>query len=142
MVIICKCFQRALTSYKYMEVKTDTKEKFIVLTPVSAHWAANMTAEVRELAAYASPTLPHLVINLKELHSLEEAAATELARLQQAFYERDHSLVICEMTDAVEKVFEDLDLLDSMNVTPTESEAWDILQMEEIERELLREGGE
>jgi hypothetical protein len=24
-----------------------------------------------------------------------------------------------------------------MNVTPTESEAWDILQMEEIERELL-----
>jgi len=24
-----------------------------------------------------------------------------------------------------------------MNVTPTESEAWDIVQMEEIERELL-----
>jgi hypothetical protein len=24
-----------------------------------------------------------------------------------------------------------------MNITPTESEAWDILQMEEIERELL-----
>jgi hypothetical protein len=24
-----------------------------------------------------------------------------------------------------------------MNITPTESEAWDIVQMEEIERELL-----
>jgi hypothetical protein len=24
-----------------------------------------------------------------------------------------------------------------MNVTPTESEAWDIVQMEEVERELL-----
>jgi len=24
-----------------------------------------------------------------------------------------------------------------MNITPTESEAWDIIQMEEIERELL-----
>jgi hypothetical protein len=31
-------------------------------------------------------------------------------------------------------------LLELMNVTPTESEAWDIVQMEEIERELL--GGE
>jgi hypothetical protein len=26
-----------------------------------------------------------------------------------------------------------------MNITPTESEAWDILQMEEIERELLKD---
>jgi hypothetical protein len=29
-----------------------------------------------------------------------------------------------------------------MNVTPTESEAWDIVQMEEIERELLDDGEE
>jgi len=28
-------------------------------------------------------------------------------------------------------------LLDLLNVTPTESEAWDIVQMEEIEREML-----
>jgi hypothetical protein len=31
-------------------------------------------------------------------------------------------------------------LLDFLNVTPFESEAWDIVQMEEIERDLL--GGE
>jgi hypothetical protein len=29
------------------------------------------------------------------------------------------------------------ELLELMNITPTESEAWDIVQMEEIERELL-----
>jgi hypothetical protein len=29
------------------------------------------------------------------------------------------------------------DLLEILNVTPTESEAWDIVQMEEIEREYL-----
>ena len=28
-------------------------------------------------------------------------------------------------------------LLETMNITPTESEAWDIVQMEEIERELM-----
>jgi hypothetical protein len=32
------------------------------------------------------------------------------------------------------------ELLELLNITPTESEAWDIVQMEEIERELL--GGE
>ena len=32
---------------------------------------------------------------------------------------------------------EENDWLDTMNITPTESEAWDIVQMEEIERELL-----
>jgi hypothetical protein len=32
-----------------------------------------------------------------------------------------------------------MELLDLMNITPTESEAWDIVQMEEIERELLDE---
>ena len=32
------------------------------------------------------------------------------------------------------------DLFDLLNITPTESEAWDIVQMEEVERELL--GGE
>jgi hypothetical protein len=29
------------------------------------------------------------------------------------------------------------ELLELMNVTPTESEAWDIVQMEEIERDLF-----
>jgi hypothetical protein len=32
---------------------------------------------------------------------------------------------------------DELDLTDILNITPTESEAWDIVQMEEIERELL-----
>jgi hypothetical protein len=37
----------------------------------------------------------------------------------------------------VEEKLEELELLDLMNITPTESEAWDIVQMEEIERELM-----
>ncbi len=34
-------------------------------------------------------------------------------------------------------MLEENELLEVMNVTPTVSEAWDIVQMEEIERELL-----
>jgi hypothetical protein len=41
------------------------------------------------------------------------------------------------MQKPVEEFFDQLELLDVLNFTPTESEAWDIVQMEEIERELL-----
>ncbi|MBV9987335.1 MAG: hypothetical protein JO301_06630 [Chitinophagaceae bacterium] len=57
--------------------------------------------------------------------------------MQQSFYENNASFVICCMQQPVEEAFARLDLLDLLNTTPTESEAWDIVQMEEIERELL-----
>jgi hypothetical protein len=41
------------------------------------------------------------------------------------------------MKKPVEEYFDKLELLEVLNVTPTESEAWDIVQMEEIEREFL-----
>ena len=41
------------------------------------------------------------------------------------------------MQPAVEQKLEELELLEEMNITPTETEAWDIVQMEEIERELM-----
>jgi hypothetical protein len=41
------------------------------------------------------------------------------------------------MQQELEDFLDSKDLLELMNVTPTESEAYDIVQMEEIERELL-----
>jgi anti-anti-sigma regulatory factor len=68
---------------------------------------------------------------------VDDAAAECLVRIQQAFYDIGSSFVICELTPAVEKSLEDTGLLELMNVTPTESEAWDIIHLEEVEREML-----
>ncbi|MDB5251503.1 MAG: anti-sigma-factor antagonist [Flaviaesturariibacter sp.] len=68
---------------------------------------------------------------------MEEEGAECLAKTQQLFYEGGASFVICEMEPELEAILDNLDLLEILNVTPTESEAWDIVQMEEIERELL-----
>jgi hypothetical protein len=38
----------------------------------------------------------------------------------------------------VEEFLDKNELLEMMNVTPSQSEAWDIVQMEEIEREFMR----
>ena len=68
---------------------------------------------------------------------MNEKSGELLAATQQKFYENNCSFVICGLQKEVEKKLDEHELLELMNVTPTESEAWDIVQMEEIERELL-----
>jgi hypothetical protein len=41
------------------------------------------------------------------------------------------------LSDTLQKSIDDSEYAEMMNITPTETEAWDIVQMEEIERELL-----
>ena len=122
-----------------MIVKTDTKEKFTVITPNEAIITANMTEDLEKLAEYASSDIPHIVLKLTDVAEIAPEAAHCLANVQQQFYERNHSFVVCEMQPAVEAIFEKEELTEIMNITPTESEAWDIVQMEEIERELMRD---
>ena len=122
-----------------MDVKIDTKEKFTVVTPQAANLSANMTESVEKLAEYATKQIPHLVINMNIVTEIDSVIAQRLALIQQRFYEQDSSFVICNLNPNVEAVFEKEELVDVMNITPTESEAWDIVQMEEIERELMKD---
>lgn len=124
-----------------MQVKIDTREKFHVITIKEPKLAANMTADLENcLIPFLEKDIKNLVINLEEVSSVEQQPAELLAKIQQAFYEQNASFVVCALQPPVESTFDELELLEMMNVTPTESEAWDIVQMEEIERELL--GGE
>ena len=124
-----------------MNVKTDTKEKFTVITPDEAVLSANMTAELGELLLpYIQKDIPHIVLNMKHVNEIDDTIGEALATIQQQFYEQHRSFVICELQKNVEQMLDEKELLELMNVTPTESEAWDIVQMEEVERELL--GGE
>jgi anti-anti-sigma regulatory factor len=69
--------------------------------------------------------------------AIDPEGARALLLLQQKFYEHNRSFVVCSMQPLVEETFDKEELLELLNCTPTESEAWDIVQMEEIERELL-----
>jgi hypothetical protein len=57
--------------------------------------------------------------------------------IQEEFYENSASFVICNLSDIASSQLETFEIEEMLNITPTESEAWDIVQMEEIERELL-----
>jgi len=126
-----------------MEVKTDTKERFHVMRVSCPHLSANMAAELNsQLIELLKDSIKNVVLNLKDVKSIQEEAAEVLVRSQQKFYENNASFVICELTNEVEDFLDSKDLLELMNVTPTETEAYDIVQMEEIERELLDEDDE
>jgi len=121
-----------------MEVKIDTKEKFSVLTPLLPDLTVNIAAVLEELCLkQLEQPVKNVVLQMNQVENIDAEAATRLAELQQQFYENSSSFVICSVSKNVEAQFESLELMDFLNITPTESEAWDIVQMEEIERELL-----
>jgi anti-anti-sigma factor len=121
-----------------MEVKIDTKEKFTVVTPVLTDLTVNIAAEIEKTCLNQLDTsVRNVVLQMNQVTKIEEAAAIQIAKLQQQFYEKSASFVICSLSESVESTFEKMELLDFLNSTPTESEAWDIVQMEEIERELM-----
>jgi anti-anti-sigma factor len=100
--------------------------------------SATMTDELADcLLPYLQNDVKNLVLSLKDTSTMDITAAEKLVFIQQQFYENNASFVICEIQKAVEEFLDQHELLEIMNVTPTESEAWDIVQMEEIEREYL-----
>jgi len=127
-----------------MEVKIDTKEKFHVVSMATDCLTATLAEQLsQKLTPFlrkdvkSSDPPGNVVFNMRSVGAIDPEGAQGLQQLQQQFYDQNCSFVICEMPPAVEDTFEKEELLEMINFTPTESEAWDIVQMEEIERELL-----
>ena len=123
-----------------MNVKLDTKEKFTVITPNEAVITANMTAKLQKLLLeHLSSDIPHIIIDMSEVESIDEGFPAMLVDIHQQFYDQNVSFIVCSVQNKVAGTMKGQDAWDILNITPTQSEAWDILQMEEIERELMRD---
>ena len=121
-----------------MLVKIDTKEKFSVITPEINEITANMSDDFRKsLTNQLTNPIPHVILNLQTISNIEDSVLMMLSEVQEIFYNENNSFVICGLNKSILNKLEELELLDTMNITPSESEAWDIVQMEEIERELM-----
>ena len=128
-----------------MNVKTDTKEKFHAITVSEPSLSATMTDELGDCllpylqndACLPDRQVKNVVLIAKDIQFIDIPAAEKLVYIQQKFYENNASFVICELQKPVEEFLDQHELLEMMNVTPSQSEAWDIVQMEEIERELM-----
>jgi anti-anti-sigma regulatory factor len=116
------------------EVKIDTKEVFHVITPLEAHISANLTEKLSDLMhGLLEKPIKNVVLNAENVESMEEASADRLVELAQAFQAHNASFVTCCLQNGPRRQME----ARALNITPTQSEAWDIVQMEEMERELF-----
>jgi len=121
-----------------MKVKIDTRENFHAITILERDVAANMTAEMEQsLKEYLKNNVKNVILNCRDIKTMDDAAAETLVKIQQQFYEQNASFVVCNLQPELEESLDKTGLLELMNAVPTESEAWDIIQMEEIERELM-----
>jgi anti-anti-sigma factor len=121
-----------------MELKIDTKEKYQLLTPAGASMTANIAAEIVTICNKCLESAQkNMVLNLENVKEIAPDACQILTDLQQAFYDKSASFVMCCLNAKLEDAFDELGLLEVLNLTPTLSEASDIVMMEEIERELL-----
>ena len=128
-----------------MSFKIDTKERFQVVSLPAGKFSASLSEELTQQlesvltneAAIAKGTPSNIIVSFREVTEIEPSATSVLLNLHQQFYSNNSSFVCCELSKELQKQFENLELTDVLNITPTESEAWDIVQMEEIEREIL-----
>ena len=121
-----------------MQYQSEPKEKFTVIKILDNTLSSNLVPELSQLTNSILAKSPkNLVLNLEKVGSWDSAVLEQLAKAQEQFYDNNASFVICCLSDSLNKDLESSDWGDLMNTTPTESEAWDIVQMEEIERELL-----
>ncbi|MBS1762266.1 MAG: STAS domain-containing protein [Bacteroidetes bacterium] len=121
-----------------VNVKIDTKEKFSVIRPESSKISAIMAEELENIFHdILKNTNQHVILNLENVAIIENVAASSIAKMQQLYYENKRSFVICCANEYLIDSFRGWDLISILNLTPTESEAWDMIHMEEIERELL-----
>jgi anti-anti-sigma regulatory factor len=120
-----------------MNIKIDTKEIFYVISLLDSEMTANMSAPLLELITkQQEEEVKSLILQLGKVTAMDEGFASTLIALKEALYKKNKSFVICNLSENIKQNLVEWGILENLNHTPTESEAWDIVQMEEIEREL------
>ncbi len=120
-----------------LNVKIDTKEIFHVITPLNTSISANMSEELNKTIIKTQESgNKSIVLNLCHVSEVEAPVLKSLAQLQIHFKGIQKSFVICNIREELKQNPSFSQQLAELNLAPTESEAWDIVQMEEIEREL------
>jgi anti-anti-sigma regulatory factor len=121
-----------------MNFKIDTKEKFYVIEPEVTQLTANMAEQLCDKVQSLSQNEPfNVIVKLNNIATIDENAAQQLAECRIAVHNSNHSFVACQLQKPVLEQIVAWELDEAINITPTESEAWDIVQMDEIEREFM-----
>lgn len=123
-----------------MQYKIDTKEKFHVIIPEMEIFSEKMADDLVLLVNKIAETVPHnVIVNCCTVKQFDLIISEKLITLRADMYEKNRSFVMCAFDKPIYEHICANALDEALNVTPTESEAWDIVQMDEIEREFMND---
>lgn len=123
-----------------MEFKIDTKATYTLITPESTElneiMAETLCHKVKELLNDGNK---NFIIDLTNTDSAQMESSSVLLELHQIIYNNEGSLVFTNLQEPVMLNMKKEQLHLSLNITPTLIEAIDIINMEVLERDLLKE---
>ncbi len=123
-----------------MEFKIDTKSSYILITPVSNHLDANLTALLRQKCRELTETeKSNFIVDLHNCLDGDKSSFISLTELHEDCYSNEQSLVFTNIRPEVLQSLKAEELDTAINIAPTMIEAADIVSMEILERDLFGE---
>ncbi|MRG47260.1 STAS domain-containing protein [Chitinophaga sp. SYP-B3965] len=119
-----------------MQFKIDTKEKIVLFRLEEPELNANLAAELEEtISGMTELEEKNLVLDLRSLQSIDEKGLKAIFAVYNHQYERGLSAAVAHLSPDLAAVLGEK-YPEMLNVVPTESEAIDMVMMEDLEREL------
>lgn len=123
-----------------MEFKIDTKSSYILITPVSNHLDANLTAALRQKCRELTETeKSNFIVDLHNCLDANNSSFPGLTEMHEDCYSNEQSLVFTNIQPDVSQALKAEELDTAINIAPTMIEAIDIISMEILERDLFGE---
>ncbi len=122
-----------------MRFKIDTKEKIVILRPETEVLDANLSETfIREISELPELEGRNLILDMALVQSADEAGIQAILTVYHQQYDSNLSCAITSLnntlTAAIRQNYDE-----ELNITPTLSEAIDMVMMESLERDLLDE---
>lgn len=122
-----------------MKFKIDTKEKIVTIQPQITRLDANLSAGfVSEINSLPELKGRNLILDLSLVEKADAAGTEAILTVYHQQYDSNHS---CALTGLNSVLTQQLKTADESahNLAPTLAEAIDLVMMEELERELMRD---
>jgi anti-anti-sigma regulatory factor len=122
-----------------MRFKIDTKEKIVIFRPEIQVLDANLSEEfLRQISELPELNGRNLILDMELVESADEAGIQAILTVYGQQYDSNLSCAITNVNNTLTAALsKDSDY--ELNITPTLSEAIDMVMMESLERDLLDE---
>ncbi len=125
-----------IDNIRRMQFKIDTKEKILIFRLEEAALDAKMAADFeKEVLGVPELTGLNLVLDLHSLQSADARALEAIFTVYQHRYDHGLSAAVTGLNKVLTAELSELHP-EMLNIVPTESEAIDMVMMEDLEREL------